>query len=43
MDWSEIGKLGILLSEFCPISEDWVNLGKTNLARIFLIKSYFML
>ena len=34
--WPEIWKLEIPPSEFCPISEDWSELGIPNLARMFL-------
>ena len=39
-DWPEICKLETLSPEFCPISEDWGELGKPNLA---LIKCYEIL
>ena len=42
-DWPEIWKSEIPLFEFCPISQDWGDLGLPNLARTFLIKSYRML
>ena len=38
-----IGNLEIPLSEFFPISKDWRKLGILNLARIFLMKCYWML
>ena len=31
-------EIGIPPSEFCPVSEDWDNLGIPNLARTFLMK-----
>ena len=42
-DWSEIRKLEIPPSEFCPISGDWGKLGIPNLARRSLMKGYWML
>ena len=42
-DWPEIRKSEIPPSEFRPISRDWVKLGTPNLARMFLIKCYWML
>ena len=42
-DWPEIWKLEISLSEFCPISRDWGELEIPNLARMFLMKCYWML
>ena len=42
-DWPEIQKLKILPSDFCPISGDWNKLGIPNLARMSLIKFYWML
>ena len=42
-DWTEIRKLEIPPSEFCPISADLVKLGIPNLAWMFLIKCYWML
>ena len=42
-DWSEIRKSEILLSEFCPISGDWGELGIPYLARMSLINCYWML
>ena len=42
-DWPEIRKSEIPPSEFCPISEDWYNLGIPNLARMSLIECYWML
>ena len=42
-DWPEIQKLKILPSDFCPISGDWNELGIPNLARMSLIKFYWML
>ena len=42
-DWPEIRKSEIPLSEFCPISEDWGKLWIPNLARMSLIKCYWML
>ena len=41
-DWTEIRKLQITLSEFCPISGDWGELGIQNLAQTSLIKSYYV-
>ena len=42
-DWPEIRKSEILPSEIIPISGDWSDLGIPNLARMFLIKCYWML
>ena len=42
-DWPEIRKSEILPSQFCPISGDWGKLWTPNLARMFLIKCYWML
>ena len=42
-DWSKIRKSEIPPAEVCPISGDWGKLGILNLARMFLIKSYWML
>ena len=42
-DWPEILKSGIPLSEFCPISGDWGELGIPNLAKMSLIKCYYKL
>ena len=42
-DLPENHKLEIPPSEFFPISGDWGKLGKTNLARVFLMKWYLML
>ena len=42
-DWPEIRKSEIPPSEFRPISRDWVKLVTPNLARMFLIKCYWML
>ena len=42
-DWPEIWKLEIPPSEFFPISGDWGRLGIPNLARMSLIKCYWML
>ena len=45
-DWPEIQKSEKIPSEFCQISGDWDKLGKlgiSNLARMFLIKCYWML
>ena len=39
-DWPEILRSEIPLSEFCPVSGDWGELGVPNLAEMFLIKSY---
>ena len=36
-------EIGNTPSEFCPISEDWGELGIPNLARTSLIKCYWML
>ena len=41
-DSPEIQKFEILLSEFWPISSDWGELRIPNLARIFLMKCYWM-
>ena len=43
MDWPEIRKSEIPLSKFRPISGDWGELGIPNLARICLMKYYWML
>ena len=42
-DCPEIWRSGIPPSEFWPISGDWGELGIPNLARLFLIKCYWML
>ena len=42
-DWSEIRKSEIDPSEFCSISGDWVKLRIPSLARMSLIKCYWML
>ena len=42
-DWPETQKAEILPSEFCPTSGDWGELGIPNLARMSLIKCYWML
>ena len=42
-DWPEIRKSETPPSEFYPISGDWGKLGIQNLARMFLIKCYWML
>ena len=42
-DWPEIRKSEIPLSEFCRISGDWGELGTSKLARMSLIKCYWML
>ena len=42
-DWSEIRKLEIPPSEFCPISRDWGKLEIPNLARMSLMQCYWML
>ena len=42
-DWPEIWKSEIPPSEFCPISGDWGKLEIPNLARMFLMKCYWML
>ena len=42
-DWSEIGKSEIPPSDFCPNSGDKSKLGIPNLARMSLIKSYWIL
>ena len=42
-DWPEIRKSEIPQSEFCPISGDWGKLRIPNLARMSLIKCYWML
>ena len=41
--WPEIRKLEIPPSEFFPISEDWGKLAIPNLARMSLMKCYWML
>ena len=41
-DWPEI-RIGNTPSDFCPISGDWNKLGIPNLARMSLIKCYWML
>ena len=40
-DWSEIRKSEIALSEFCPVSADWDELGIPPLGRTSLIKCYW--
>ena len=42
-DWPEYRKSEIPPSEFCPISGAWCELGIPNLARMYLIKCYWML
>ena len=42
-DWPEIRKLEIPLSELCPISGDWGELGVPNLTRMSLTKYYWMM
>ena len=42
-DWPEIRKSKIPPSKFCLISGDWDELGIANLARISLMKCYWML
>ena len=42
-DWPEIRKLELPPSEFCPISGDWGKWAKLNLARMSLIKCYWIL
>ena len=42
-DWPEIPKLEIPTSEFFPISGDWSKVRIPNLARMSLIKRYWML
>ena len=42
-DWPEIRKSEIPPSEICPISGDWGEPRITNLARMFLMKCYWML
>ena len=42
-DWPEIRKSEIPPSDFCPISGDWSEIWIPNLARMFLIKCYWML
>ena len=42
-DWPEIQKSEVPPSAFCPISGDWGKLGMPHLARMFLIKSYWIL
>ena len=39
-DWPEIRKSEIPLSEFCPISGDWVKLWIPNVAQMSLIECY---
>ena len=41
-DWSEIGKLKILAPLICQISGDWDKTGIINLARMYLMKIYWM-
>ena len=42
-DWSEIGKSKILAPLICQISGDWGKTGIINLARMYLMKIYWML
>ena len=42
-DWPEIRKSKILLSEFCPIPGDWVDLKIPNLTPMSPIKCYWVL
>ena len=42
-NWPEIWKSEIPLSEFCPISGDWGELGIPNLTQMSLMKCYWML
>ena len=42
-DWPEVWKSKIPLSEFYPISGNWVKLGMPNLTRRSTIKFYWML
>ena len=42
-DWPEIRKSETPPYEFCPISEDWGKLAIPNLARMSLIKCYWIL
>ena len=42
-NWPEIRKSEIAPSEFCPIFGDWDKLRIQNLARMFLMKCYYML
>ena len=42
-DWSEIGKSKILAPLICQISGDWDKIGIINLARMYLMKIYWML
>ena len=42
-DWPQIRKSEIRTSDFCPISGDWDELWKPNLAQMSLIKWYWML
>ena len=42
-DWSEIRKLEIPPSKFCPIFGEWDKSGIPNLVRFSLIKCYLML
>ena len=42
-DWPEIRKSEIPPSEFCPTSGDWCELGIPNLARMSLMKCYWIL
>ena len=43
MDWPKVWKSEIPLSKSCPISGDWIELGIPNLARMSLMKYYWML
>ena len=42
-DWPEIGISEIPPSKFCPVFEDWGELDIPKLARMFLIKCYWIL
>ena len=42
-DWPETRTLEIPKPEFCPIYEDWVELGISNMARMSLINGYWIL
>ena len=42
-NWPEIRKSEIAPSEFCPIFGDWDKLRIPNMARMFLMKCYYML
>ena len=42
-EWSDIGKSKILAPLICQISGDWDKIGIINLARMYLMKIYWML